>query len=112
MQGYVQTAAFHVPREPEASEEGEAAVVDYMLVSRRSRERAGLRYQRRGIDDSANVANFVETEAIIRVDVRVRTARVSLALTGRVQREGVSNVFSYVQIRGSSAFVSCSLIRS
>jgi hypothetical protein len=69
MQGYFQTASFHIPREPEESEEGNAAVVDYVLVSRRSRDRAGLRYQRRGLDDDAHVANFVETEAVIRVDV-------------------------------------------
>lgn len=70
MQGYFQIAHFGVPREPEASEEGEFAVVDYVLVSRRSRDRAGLRYQRRGIDDDANAANFVETETIMRVEVR------------------------------------------
>ncbi|VDB82776.1 unnamed protein product [Peniophora sp. CBMAI 1063] len=86
MQGYVQVSTFAVPREPEVNmgEEGDAAVVDYMIISRRSRERAGLRYQRRGIDDDARVANFVETEAITRIN-----------------REGVTNVFSYVQIRGS-----------
>lgn len=72
MQGYYQIAAFHVPREPVASEQGDAAIVDYILVSRRSRDRAGLRYQRRGIDDDANVANFVETETIMRVEVSVR----------------------------------------
>lgn len=69
MQGFFQIAAFPVPREPEASEDGDAALVDYILVSRRSRDRAGLRYQRRGIDDDANVANFVETETIMRVEV-------------------------------------------
>ena len=69
MQGFFQIAAFPVPREPEASEDGDAAMVDYILVSRRSRDRAGLRYQRRGIDDDANVANFVETETIMRVEV-------------------------------------------
>jgi phosphatidylinositol 4-phosphatase len=36
---------------------------------KRKLDRAGLRYQRRGIDDDANVANFVETEAIMRVKV-------------------------------------------
>jgi hypothetical protein len=43
------------------------------MMSRRSRDRAGLRYQRRGIDDVANVANFVETETITRVDVCTTT---------------------------------------
>jgi hypothetical protein len=69
MQGYFQLASFHIPREPEETEDGDAAIVDYLIISRRSRDRAGLRYQRRGIDDDAHVANFVETEAIMRVDV-------------------------------------------
>ncbi|CAL1705121.1 unnamed protein product [Somion occarium] len=84
MQGFYQIASFAVPREAVASEEGDFAIADYILISRRSRDRAGLRYQRRGIDDGANVANFVETEAIM-----------------RVEREGFVNVFSHVQIRGS-----------
>lgn len=70
MQGFFQIAHFGIPREPEATEEGDYAVVDYVIISRRSRDRAGLRYQRRGIDDDANVANFVETETIMRVEVR------------------------------------------
>ncbi|EMD38456.1 hypothetical protein CERSUDRAFT_113620 [Gelatoporia subvermispora B] len=84
MQGFFQIASFKIPREPVADEAGNHALVDYVLISRRSRDRAGLRYQRRGIDDDANVANFVETEAIM-----------------RVEREGLTNVFSHVQIRGS-----------
>ncbi len=69
MQGFFQIATFHIPRIPEAGEMGDAALVDYIVISRRSRDRAGLRYQRRGVDDDANVANFVETEAIMRVEV-------------------------------------------
>lgn len=84
VQGFFQVASFPVPREPETTESGDAAIVDYIILSRRSKNRAGLRYQRRGIDDDAHVANFVETETIM-----------------RVEREGVSNIFSYVQIRGS-----------
>lgn len=34
------------------------------IISRRSIDRAGLRYTRRGIDDNGNVANFCETEQI------------------------------------------------
>ncbi|KAJ7273264.1 SacI homology domain-containing protein [Mycena rebaudengoi] len=82
MQGYYQIASFVIPPSPLTHEED--AMVDYIVVSRRSRDRAGLRYQRRGIDDDAHVANFVETETIM-----------------RVEREGRQNVFSYVQIRGS-----------
>lgn len=35
------------------------------LISRRSHMRSGTRYNARGIDDSGNVANFVETEQIL-----------------------------------------------
>ncbi|UYV81438.1 INPP5F [Cordylochernes scorpioides] len=35
-----------------------------MLVSRRSRFRAGTRYKRRGVDENGKVANYVETEQI------------------------------------------------
>jgi len=37
------------------------------LISRRSKKRAGTRYLRRGVDEEANVANFVESELIIDV---------------------------------------------
>lgn len=80
MQGFFQIATLSIPREPEASEEGDFAFADYVLISRRSRDRAGLRYQRRGIDDDANVANFVETETILRVEVSDRNAKPKFAL--------------------------------
>eukprot|EP01132_Coremiostelium_polycephalum_P005133 gene5133-6393_t len=41
--------------------------VSYTLVSRRSRFRAGTRFNTRGIDDDGNVANFVETEHIVNI---------------------------------------------
>ncbi|KAJ6497000.1 SacI homology domain-containing protein [Mycena vitilis] len=82
MQGYYQISKFTIP--PDSVTNEEDAEVDYIIASRRSRDRAGLRYQRRGIDDDAHVANFVETETIM-----------------RVEREGRSNVFAYVQLRGS-----------
>lgn len=44
--------------------------VDIAVISRRSKDRAGLRFQRRGIDEDGNVANFVETEMLVRVKVR------------------------------------------
>ncbi|KAG8549172.1 hypothetical protein GDO81_022377 [Engystomops pustulosus] len=37
------------------------------LISRRSRHRAGMRYKRRGVDKSGDVANYVETEQFIHV---------------------------------------------
>ncbi|CAB4065941.1 SAC2 [Lepeophtheirus salmonis] len=38
---------------------------EIILISRRSRHRAGTRYKRRGVDEDGNVANFVETEQIL-----------------------------------------------
>lgn len=67
MQGFCQIAKFTVPGNVEAN--GEDIPVDYILISRRSKHRPGLRYQRRGIDEAAHVANFVETETIMRIEV-------------------------------------------
>ncbi|KAJ3342359.1 hypothetical protein HDU93_002475 [Gonapodya sp. JEL0774] len=57
---------------------------DYILISRRSKERSSVRFQRRGLDSEGHVSNFVETEQIV-----------SLSLLGR------RHDASYVQIRGS-----------
>lgn len=84
MQGHYQTTTFPIAREPVMHESGDFVLADYIVISRRSRDRAGLRYQRRGIDEEAHVANFVETESVL-----------------QVEREGYVNIFSYVQIRGS-----------
>ncbi|KAG2183821.1 hypothetical protein INT44_008832 [Umbelopsis vinacea] len=56
----------------------------FILISRRSRERAGMRYQRRGINEAGDVANFVETEEIV--------------LFGR---DDETHTASFVQTRGS-----------
>ncbi|GAA5953997.1 hypothetical protein JCM3765_000719 [Sporobolomyces pararoseus] len=55
-----------------------------VLISRRSIERPGLRYQRRGINPSGGVANFVETEFIV-----------------SCLRDGTKHSCAFVQIRGS-----------
>lgn len=68
MQGYFQIANFTVPADPVTHDDD--ALVEYIIISRRSRDRAGLRYQRRGIDDDAHVANFVETETVVQMRVR------------------------------------------
>lgn len=102
MQGWVQSASFTVPIPPnplEPTVDLGSVPVDINVISRRSRDRAGLRYQRRGIDDQGHVANFVETEMIVR-------AKVSLPLLQTVttadrQVEGKVSLFSFVQIRGS-----------
>ena len=100
MQGYFQIASFSVP--PVGGEPDELASVDYVVISRRSRDRAGLRYQRRGVGEEGNVANFVQTESVMRVQVSrfyLGPAHPTKVFT---QREGLTNVFSYVQLRGSS----------
>jgi hypothetical protein len=69
MQGYIQISSLDLPKDNSAMQDDSAEPVDYIVISRRSRDRAGLRYQRRGVDDEAHVANFVETEVITRVQV-------------------------------------------
>ncbi|EJT48555.1 hypothetical protein A1Q1_02463 [Trichosporon asahii var. asahii CBS 2479] len=90
LQGYVQASQFTVPIPPSPVDEAKLleppapVPVDIVLISRRSKDRAGLRYQRRGIDDEGHVANFVETEMLVRAKVG-----------------GKVSMFSFVQIRGS-----------
>ena len=55
------------------------------LISRRSIQRPGLRYLRRGVDDDGHTANSVETEQIL--------SRASWVISGKV--------YSFTQIRGS-----------
>jgi len=52
IQGFIKTMKSEIMGKP----------VDLYLISRRSSERAGTRYNARGIDDDGNCANFVETE--------------------------------------------------
>lgn len=56
-----------------------------LIVSRRSKERAGLRYQRRGTNDEGQVANYVETEQILYVK----------------RGSGQIHLMTFVQFRGS-----------
>ncbi|KIJ17485.1 inositol-polyphosphate 5-phosphatase [Paxillus involutus ATCC 200175] len=84
VQGHFQISSFELPTDSYMSPDDVISRADYIIASRRSRYRAGLRYQRRGVDDEAHVANFVETETIM-----------------RIQRNGIANIFSFVQTRGS-----------
>lgn len=56
-----------------------------LIISRRSKERAGLRYQRRGTNDEGQVANYVETEQILYVK----------------RGSGQTHLMTFVQFRGS-----------
>lgn len=92
MQGFCEEITVPLPIQPYRTLSGRepdpaspASIdLDLIIISRRSTERPGLRYQRRGIDDAGHVANSVETEFII-----------------SCVREGVKHTCSYVQIRGS-----------
>lgn len=46
----------------------EGTKISYILVSRRSNQKAGTRYFDRGINEDGYVANFVHTEQIIKID--------------------------------------------
>ncbi|ORX40908.1 SacI homology domain-domain-containing protein [Kockovaella imperatae] len=84
-QGWIQSSSFNIPISGNVSDpSGGVVPVDLVVISRRSRDRAGLRFQRRGIDDDGHVANMVETEMIVRAKV-----------------EGKASLFSFVQVRGS-----------
>ncbi|WVR08702.1 hypothetical protein IAU60_005760 [Kwoniella sp. DSM 27419] len=87
MQGWVQSSSFTIPIPPNPLDPTTplgAVPVDLVVISRRSRDRAGLRYQRRGIDNEGHVANMVETEMIVRAKAEEKTS-----------------LFSFVQVRGS-----------
>ncbi|KAF9981188.1 hypothetical protein BGZ75_007549 [Mortierella antarctica] len=74
MQGYVEIEQCEIEEQP----------FEFTLISRRSRDRSGLRYQRRGIDENGNTANFVETEQLL-----------------RIVRDESDHQVSFVQTRGS-----------
>ncbi|KII93715.1 hypothetical protein PLICRDRAFT_88051 [Plicaturopsis crispa FD-325 SS-3] len=67
--------------------------LQFGLISRRSRYRAGTRYFRRGIDHEGHVANFNETEQLLFVE--------SQKTVGQRGYGDFSNKLSFVQIRGS-----------
>ncbi|CAG8567939.1 3766_t:CDS:10 [Gigaspora margarita] len=74
MQGYVQAEHCEIDDQ----------VFDFIIISRRSRERPGLRYQRRGINEQGAVANYVETEQILSIKI-----------------DDSNHNVSFVQVRGS-----------
>ena len=107
MQGFVGQRAFTVNRQPETLLEAavrtqqdtnsavEAQSKDgsvppdskflITLISRRSTKRSGVRYLRRGVDDSGDTANSVETEQIL----------------SKASWEPSEKAYSFTQIRGS-----------
>lgn len=93
MQGYVESVTVSLPvsrSEPQSEtyEGVELHPVEIGLISRRSIQRPGLRYQRRGVDINGSTANFVETEFLI-------ASALAPDLSGN------DPLWSFVQIRGS-----------
>ncbi|PWW71980.1 hypothetical protein C7212DRAFT_302427 [Tuber magnatum] len=76
----------------------------FILITRKSRHRAGTRHFTRGVDESGNVANFNETEQIIIIGDSIGGLggydQNSISSEGKTPTQQVK-VFSYVQTRGS-----------
>lgn len=60
-------AIYGYVNQKDLSFEADSQPLTLTLISRRSRHRAGCRYLRRGVDEEGNVANFVETELVLRI---------------------------------------------
>ncbi|KAF2436756.1 hypothetical protein EJ08DRAFT_623053 [Tothia fuscella] len=77
----------------------------FVIITRRSRHRAGTRYFSRGIDEDGNVSNFNETEQAIILNDQSSKGPVSYAGDQGVQNNKTggreAQVLSYVQTRGS-----------
>ena len=88
-QGFITSVPFTLPTDSTSSLlpssiPATPAQGKFIIISRRSIERPGLRYMRRGTNEKGGVANFVETEFII-----------------SVEREGELHIASFIQTRGS-----------
>ncbi|KAJ2376567.1 hypothetical protein H4S02_007888, partial [Coemansia sp. RSA 2611] len=79
VQGSIQMATCKVPG---------GSSFQVCVLSRRNRQRIGMRYERRGANEQGNVANFVETEQILTVATSGQQAHYA----------------SFVQTRGSIPF--------
>jgi hypothetical protein len=77
----------------------------FVLITRRSRHRAGTRYFSRGIDENGHVANFNETEQALIMNDESSKGPVSYAGDQGMQNGKLggreAQVLSYVQTRGS-----------
>lgn len=82
-----------------------STLVNFALMTRRSRHRVGTRYFTRGIDDQGHVANFNETEQIVVLNDAAGGlggfSGCSGLENGRAGEHQDVQVMSYVQTRGS-----------
>ena len=75
IQGYFESGTSFL-----STDSGHEVESTLIVISRRSRFRAGTRYKRRGVDEAGKCANYVETEQILKYD---------------------SHILSFVQVRAS-----------
>lgn len=80
--------------------------VTFILITRRSRHRAGTRYFTRGIDEQGHVANYNETEQV--VIINDSSGQGGFSTGNKVRSTEINNdstldlqIMSYVQTRGS-----------
>lgn len=78
----------------------------FVLITRRSRHRAGTRYLARGLDESGHAANFNETEQSVILNDSASSGLTSFAgdqgfTNGKPVGGRETQVLSYVQTRGS-----------
>lgn len=70
MQGFVQVQSIPLVQQATSGDpHSNDTPLTLAVISRRSVERPGLRYQRRGINAAGEVANFVETEFLVSCEV-------------------------------------------
>jgi len=77
-----------------------ATPLTFVLITRRSRFRAGTRYFSRGIDENGNVSNFNETEQIIIIG-ESQISGIGYDRPNTPSGKPRLDVLSYVQTRGS-----------
>lgn len=80
----------------------------FILITRRSRHRAGTRYFSRGIDENGNVSNFNETEQVVILNDHASGGLGGFAGNGSYQNGATAGqsgkevqVLAYMQTRGS-----------
>jgi len=88
---------------PQADADPPTLEAELLLISRRAKERVGLRYQRRGLNDQGESANTVETEQILLLTRRQTVYGPGKTFTSPPsEREQVGyRIATFTQMRGS-----------
>ncbi|KAE8211702.1 hypothetical protein CF327_g4571 [Tilletia walkeri] len=101
------TSAMDSASEAAAAPQGEVEPptlgAELFLISRRAKERVGLRYQRRGLNDQGDCANTVETEQVVLLTRRQVVYSPGKTFTSPLtEREHVGyRLATFTQMRGS-----------